>query len=81
MRWIVTLRGSWRVVDWLIAEFPELSRVEGERGQLCVEFDTPEGDATEDEAPHAGKAVIDAYLRGLNGFGRLRWSTCTAPNS
>lgn len=48
--------------------------MEGERGQLRVEFDNPEGDATEDEAPHAGKAVIDAYLRGLNGFGRLRWA-------
>jgi hypothetical protein len=74
MRWIVTLKGSSRVVDWLVAEFPELSPVEGERGQLRLEFDDPEGDATGDEAPHAGKAVIDAYVRRLNGFGRLRWA-------
>jgi hypothetical protein len=73
VRWIITLKGSWRVVDWLAAEFPELSSVEGERSQLRVEFDNPEGPATGDAAPHAGKAVIDAYVRRLNGFGRLRW--------
>lgn len=74
MRWIVTLSGSKRDVERLAAEsLPGLTADPDDPKQLLLELDDPEGDATGDEAPHAAKAVIDAVVRDLNGFGKPRW--------
>lgn len=69
MRWIVTLSGSKQDTERLAAEIPELSRVEDAPRELLLELDDPEGD----DAPHAAKAAIDASVRRINGFARLRW--------
>jgi hypothetical protein len=74
VRWLVTFSGGARDVELLKAEPLEgLSADERDPGQLVLELHDPEGDATEAEAPQAAKAVIDAVVRNINGFGRLRW--------
>lgn len=52
---------------------PGLTADNADPKQLVLELNDPEGAATGDDAPHAAKAVIDAVVRDLNGFGRLRW--------
>lgn len=74
MRWLVTLSGSRRDVERLAAQsLPGLSAGPAAFRQLLLELQDPEADATDDEAPHAAKAVIDASVRRINGVGRLRW--------
>lgn len=73
MRWVVTLSGSRRDAERLASEFDDLSPVPDAPRELLLELNDPEGDATGDNAPHAAKAVIDAFVRRINGFGKLRW--------
>jgi hypothetical protein len=73
VRWIATLSGSRQDIERLAAELPDLSPVEDAPRELLLELDDPEGDATGGDVPHAAKAVIDASVRRINGFGRLRW--------
>lgn len=74
MRWIVTLSGRRDDIDRLEAEsFAGLSRVPSDQPQLLFELDNPEDDVAADVAPHAAKAVVDAAVRHINGFGKLRW--------
>jgi hypothetical protein len=73
VRWVVTLSGNRPDMERLAAEFPNLSSVPDSPRELSFELDDPEGDATGDDAGHAAKAVIDATVRQINGFGRLRW--------
>jgi hypothetical protein len=74
VRWIVTLAGRHRDIERLAAEsLVGLSVVASVPSELILEMNDPEGDATADEAPHAAKAVIDAAVRHINGFGKLRW--------
>jgi hypothetical protein len=40
---------------------------------LLLELQSPEGDATDSEARHAVRAVIDASVQSVNSFGKLRW--------
>jgi hypothetical protein len=73
VRWVVTLSGNGRDAERLAADLPNLSPVPNAPRELLLELDDPEGDATGDDAGHAAKAVIDATVRRINGFGRLRW--------
>jgi hypothetical protein len=76
VRWIVTLSGGRQDVERLAVELSDLLTVdnaESGRPDLRMELADPEGDATGEDAPHAAKAVIDAHIRRINGFGRLRW--------
>jgi hypothetical protein len=73
MRWVITLSGSRRDRERLAAEIPALSPAPEAPRELLLDFDDPEGEVTGDDAAHAAKAVIDAYVRRINGFGRLRW--------
>jgi hypothetical protein len=74
VRWLVTLSASKRDVERLAAEsLAGVSADTTDPRQLLLELHDPEGGATDDEAPHAAKAVIDAFVRDINGFGRLRW--------
>lgn len=77
MRWVVTLYGTRQDAERLIHELPELSAVEDSPSEyyrdLHLELDDPEGDAPEEDAMHVGRAVIEAHVRRINGFGRLRW--------
>jgi hypothetical protein len=73
VRWVVTLSASRQDTQRLAAELPELSPVQDASCELLLELDNPEGEATGDDAPHTAKAVIDASVRRINGFGKLRW--------
>ena len=68
------LAASRRDVERLITESLDgLSAAEDTPERMVLELDDPEGSAVGDDAPHAAKAVIDATLRRINGFGKLRW--------
>ena len=74
LRWLITLSGSKQDVERLAGEsLPGLSTNEAAPRELLLELHDPEGDATGDDAPRAAKAVIDASVRHVNAFGRLRW--------
>lgn len=74
VHWLVSLTGNKRDVERLAGEsLPGLSTDSNAPRQLLLELHDPEGDATGDDAPRAAKAVIDASVRHINGFGRLRW--------
>jgi len=77
VRWIVTLSASREDAERLVSEFSELSEVEKSTNEyirdLHLELDDPEGDAPEEHAPSIARAVIDAHVRRINGFGKLRW--------
>lgn len=77
MRWVVTLWGTKQDAERLVGEFPELSAVEYSPSEyhrdLHLELDVPEGDAPEGNALNVARAVIEAHVRRINGFGRLRW--------
>jgi hypothetical protein len=74
MRWILTLSANRQDVERLGAEsLPGLSATPDDPCQLVLEFDDPEGDVADKEAPHAAKTVIDAFVQRINGSGKLRW--------
>lgn len=74
VRWLVTLSGGKQDVERLAtASLPKVSAVEDAPLELLLELDHPEEGATGDDAAHAASAVIDEAVRGINGFGRLRW--------
>lgn len=73
MRWIVTLSATATDAERLAAEFTDLVAVEDSPRLLRMEVDDPEGDAPAEAAPHVARAVIEANIRRINGFARLRW--------
>ena len=74
VRWLVTLSGSRRDLELLTSESLERLAVDpDDSSRLLAEFHDPEGDATGDDAPHAAKAVIEAFVQHVNSFGGLRW--------
>lgn len=77
VRWVVTLYGTKQDVERLVGEFPELSAVEVSPSEyhrdVQLELDDPEGDAPEGTALNVARGVIEARVRRINGFGRLRW--------
>jgi hypothetical protein len=74
VRWIVTLSVSRQDAERLAAEsLPGLSAAENDPRQLLLELGDLGSDAPEEDAPHFAKAVIDAFVRHINGSGKLRW--------
>jgi hypothetical protein len=73
VRWVVTLFGDQQDVQRLAETFSEISEVEGEIYDVQLTLDDPEGDVAEGDASGVGRAVIEAHVRRINGFGRLRW--------
>jgi hypothetical protein len=69
----VTLEGSRQDVEFLLTEsFEGLTATEDPREVILEITDTEHGLLT-DEARQAGRTQIDAAVRHLNGFGKLRW--------
>jgi hypothetical protein len=74
MRWLITLSARRPDVERLLSESVEgLSEDPDNPSQLLMTLDDPEGGAVGDDAPHAAKAEIDAFVNRLNGVGKLRW--------
>lgn len=74
MRWTATLRARREDVERLLAEsVPDLSAADGDDSHLVFTFSDPPDDGSFESESHAAKAVIDAFVRHVNGFGRLRW--------
>lgn len=73
MRWLVNLEGSREDIERLLAEPPQgLCATEDPRAAL-LEIVDPDHENNTDEARAVGKTLIDAGVRHLNGFGKLRW--------
>lgn len=74
MRWLVTLSASKRDIDLLSGESLERLDVDpANPSRLVFELQDPERDAAGEDASHAAKARIDAFVQQVNSFGRLRW--------
>jgi hypothetical protein len=74
MRWVITLSGSKRDVQRLLAEsLEDVSADPMEASQLLLELHDSEGDESSDQSRRAVKADIDLRVRHVNGFGKLRW--------
>jgi hypothetical protein len=77
VRFVVTLHGTKQDAERLVGEFPELSAVEDSENEyhrnVHLELDDPGGDAPDEDALNVARAVIEAHVRRINGFGRLRW--------
>jgi hypothetical protein len=73
VRWIVTLSGNPPDVERLAAGFADLSAAEGSPRELRLEFDNPEGETPQEDTANVARAVIEAQVRRINGFARLRW--------
>lgn len=73
MRWIVNLNGSREDIDRLLAERPEGLSTTDEPNVAQLEIVDPANENNTDEARDVGRTLIDAAVRHLNGFGKLRW--------
>lgn len=77
VRWVVTLQGTTQDIERLLDEFSELSAVEDASTEyhrdVRLQLDDPEGDAPDEDGLNVARAAIEAYVRRINGFGRLRW--------
>ena len=77
VRWVVTLEGNRPDVERLLAEPSEGLSAAGDPRQVRLELEDPEHDVATDEARQAGKVAIEAAVRHLNGFGKVRWGRAT----
>lgn len=74
MRWLITLSARAADVERLLSKPVEgLSANRDDQSQLLLTLHDPEGDAVGEDAPHAAKAKIDAFVDRLNGVARLQW--------
>lgn len=73
MQWLVTLEGNRRDVERLLAESSKRLWATEESRELLLEITDAEHDAATDESRQAGRTLVDAAVRHLNGFGKLRW--------
>ena len=73
MRWLVTLEGNRPDVERLLAESSERLSATDETREVVLEIADAEHDVVTDESRQAGRTLIDAAVRHLNGFGKLRW--------
>jgi hypothetical protein len=73
VRWLVTLEGNRRDVERLLAESSERLSATEESLELALEITDTAHDVATDESRQAGRTLIDAAVRHLNGFGKLRW--------
>lgn len=73
MRWIVNLTGSREDIERLLAEPLEGLSATDDPRLVRLEVVDPRHPNNSDEARSEGRAMLDAAVRRLNGFGRLRW--------
>lgn len=73
MRWIVTLAGSREDIKRLMSDSPAGLSVTDDPRLVRLEIVDPRHPNNGDEARSEGRALIDAAVRHLNGYGRLRW--------
>ncbi len=74
VRWLVTLKGTRQDVERILAGSPAgPSACSEDRELILVEVLDSEHDLATDESRQAGRTLIDAAVRHLNGFGRLQW--------
>lgn len=73
MRWIVNLEGNRRDIERLLTQPVDGLAATSEAHMATLEILDPDHADKSDEALAAGRTLIDAALRHLNGFGKLRW--------
>jgi hypothetical protein len=77
VRWVVTLYGTKSDAERLVREFPEPRAVEYSPSEyhrdVHLQLDDPEAEAPEGNALNVTRAVVQAHVRRIKGFGRLRW--------
>jgi hypothetical protein len=73
VRWLVTLEGNRSDVERLLAESSDRLSATEAPGEVILEITDAEHDVASDESRQAGRMLIDAAVRHLNGFGKLRW--------
>ncbi len=67
VRWLVTLSASKRDIDLLSGESLERLAVDpANPSRLVFELQDPESDAAGEDASHAAKARIDAFVQQVN---------------
>ncbi len=73
MRWVVTLQANAADIERLLAQASDrLSGTESSR-EVVLEFEDAAGDVATDESRQSARTMIEAAVRHLNGFGKLRW--------
>jgi hypothetical protein len=73
VRWTATLKARPQDVERLAAEsVPDLSTADDD-SHLVFRFSDPPDDGDFDSEIDAARAVIETFVRHVNGFGRLRW--------
>ena len=70
---MVTLEGNRPDIELLLGESAERLSASDDPRRARLEFEDHDHELATDEARQAGKAAIDAAVRHVNGFGRLRW--------
>jgi hypothetical protein len=73
VHWFVTLTGGQQDVDRLLAASPGGLTAGSDPHEVLLEIVDPDHGDKSEEAFQAARALIDAQLRHLNGFGKLRW--------
>jgi hypothetical protein len=73
MRWLVNLEGNREDIERLLAEPPEGLFAPAAPHVASLEIVDPDHENGNDEARAAGKILIDAAVRHLNGYCKLRW--------
>lgn len=73
MRWLVTLDGSRLDIERLLAESSDRLSATEEPREVVLEIRDPDHGEATDESRQAGRTLIDAAVRHLNGYGKLRW--------
>jgi hypothetical protein len=74
--WVITLYGTRQDTERLVREFPELSVDDSPNeyySAVRLKLDEPDAEAPEADALNIARAVVEAQVRRINGFGRLRW--------
>jgi hypothetical protein len=74
VRWVITLEANRGDVARLLAEAAHSLSATADPRQLELELEDPEHEAATDDARQAGRFIIEAAIRRLNGFGKLRWA-------
>lgn len=73
VRWVITLEASRGDVERLVAQAAVSLSATGNPREVELEFEDHEHEVATDEARQAGRLIVEAAIRHLNGFGKLRW--------
>ena len=76
VRWLVTLEGNRLDIERLLQQPSKQLTATEEPRNLVFEVIDDDHDMATDDAREAGKALIEAAVRHLNGFARLRFGFC-----